>query len=288
MAESTAGNIHLTQAAGSGDNVAEDRTDEWFAPVPLGKKPAKIDTGVAHIARVYNYWLGGADNYAADREGAEEVIAAFPNIRVSVRAQRAFLGRAVHFLAAEAGIRQFLDIGTGLPSANNTHEVAQRVEPKCRIVYVDNDPIVLAHARALLGGTPEGATAYVDADLRNTGEILEAAADVLDFAAPVAVMLVGILHCIPDRAHPYGIVAELLAAVAPGSYLVIAHPAKDINTSEVTDAAARLNRLMAEEVTMRTHSEVCAFFEGLEMVEPGVVQLHRWRIGTDEQVPGVS
>ncbi|HKB30353.1 MAG TPA: SAM-dependent methyltransferase [Streptosporangiaceae bacterium] len=270
------------------DKAADDKTDEWFAPVPLGKEPAKIDTGVAHIARVYNYWLGGADNYAADRAGAEEVIAAFPNIRVSVRAQRAFLGRAVNYLAAEAGIRQFLDIGTGLPSANNTHEVAQRVAPECRIVYVDNDPIVLAHARALLGGTREGATAYVDADLRDTGEILKAAASVLDFAAPVAVMLVGILHCIPDRDDPYGIVAELLAGVPSGSYLVIAHPAKDINTGQVAEATARLNRLMAEEVTMRTHSEVCAFFEGLDMVEPGVAQLHRWRIGTDEQVPDAS
>ncbi len=270
------------------DKAADDKTDEWFAPVPLGKEPAKIDTGVAHIARVYNYWLGGADNYAADRAGAEEVIAAFPNIRVSVRAQRAFLGRAVNYLAAEAGIRQFLDIGTGLPSANNTHEVAQRVAPECRIVYVDNDPIVLAHARALLGGTREGATAYVDADLRDTGEILKAAASVLDFAAPVAVMLVGILHCIPDRDDPYGIVAELLAGVPSGSYLVIAHPAKDINTGQVTEATARLNRLMAEEVTMRTHSEVCAFFEGSDMVEPGVAQLHRWRIGTDEQVPDAS
>jgi hypothetical protein len=294
MAESTARNVSKTQAASEGDEgdkediLAEDRTDEWFAPVPLEKEPAKIDTGVAHIARVYNYWLGGADNYAADREGAEEVIAAFPNIRVSVRAQRAFLGRVVHYLAAEAGIRQFLDIGTGLPSANNTHEVAQRVAPECRIVYVDNDPIVLAHARALLGGTTQGATAYVDADLRNTGEILKAAAGVLDFAAPMAVMLVGILHCIADRDDPYGIVAELLAAVPSGSYLVIAHPAKDINTSQMTDATARLNRLMAEEVTMRTHGEVCAFFEGLDMVEPGVVQLHRWRIGTDEQVPDAS
>ncbi len=265
-----------------------DRADEWFAPVPLEKELAKIDTGVAHIARVYNYWLGGADNYAADRKGAEEVIAAFPGIRVSVRAQRAFLGRAVHYLAAEAGIRQFLDIGTGLPSANNTHEVAQRAAPESRVVYVDNDPIVLAHARALLSGTPEGATAYVDADLRNTGEILKAAAGVLDLTAPIAVMLVGILHCIPDRDDPYGLVAQLLAAAAPGSYLVITHPAKDINTGQVTDATARLNRLMAEEVTMRTYGEVSAFFDGLEMVEPGVVQLHRWRIGTGEQVPGAS
>ena len=266
----------------------EDGTDEWFAPVPLGKEPAKIDTGVAHIARVYNYWLGGADNYAVDREGAEEVIAAFPNIRVSVRAQRAFLGRAVHYLAAEAGITQFLDIGTGLPSANNTHEVAQRVAPQSRIVYVDNDPIVLAHARALLGGTPEGATAYVDADLRDTSEILEAAAGVLDFGSPIAVMLVGILHCIPDRDDPYGLVGQLLAAVPSGSHLVIAHPAKDINTGQVADATARLNRLMAEEVTMRTHSEVCAFFDGLDLVEPGVVQLHRWRIGAAEQDPEAS
>ena len=150
-----------------------------------------VDTSVPHIARVYDYWLGGKDNFAVDRAAAEQVMATFPDILVSVRAQRAFLGRAVHYLAAEAGIRQFLDLGTGLPSGNNTHEVAQRVAPQARVVYVDNDPIVLLHARALLASRPEGATAYIDADLRDTGTILAQAARNLDFGEPIAIMLLG-------------------------------------------------------------------------------------------------
>ena len=161
-----------------------------------------VDTSVPHIARVYDYWLGGKDNFAVDRAAAEQVMETFPDILVSVRAQRAFLGRAVHYLVAEAGIRQFLDVGTGLPSANNTHEVAQRVAPQTRVVYVDNDPIVLLHARALLTSSPEGATAYIDADLRDTGVILAQAARILDFGQPVAVMLLGVLHCIPDSGRP--------------------------------------------------------------------------------------
>ena len=158
-----------------------------------------FDTSRAHMARVYDFWLGGKDNFAADRAVAEQVAAAYPDVLVAVRAQRAFLARAVHFLVTEAGIRQFLDIGTGLPSANNTHQVAQRAAPASRVVYVDNDPIVLGHARALLSSSPEGATAYIDADLRDTGTILERAAGVLDFGQPVAVMLLGILQGIPAR-----------------------------------------------------------------------------------------
>ena len=258
--------------------MAGDRdNDDWFAPIPSGSEPAKIDTSVAHIARVYDYWLGGKDNYAADRQGAEEVIAAYPGIRTTVRAQRAFLGRAVRYLTVEAGVRQFLDIGTGLPSANNTHEVAQEAAPESRVVYVDNDPIVLAHARALLEGSPEGASAYVDADLRDTGKILEAAAATLDFAKPVGVIMIGILHCLPDDDDPAGIVAQVVDAVPSGSYLAIAHPAKDIHSGQTTNAAARLNRLMSGRITLRTRAEVCGFFDGMDMVEPGVVQMHRWR-----------
>jgi hypothetical protein len=259
--------------------VADDQAARPPVHPAPGDRPAGIDSAVPHIARVYDYWLGGKDNYAADREGAEQVIAAYPTIRASVRAQRAFLGRAVHYLAADAGIRQFLDIGTGLPSANNTHEVAQRAAPASRIVYVDKHPIVLAHARALLTSHPAGATAYIDADLRDTGPILRAAADTLDFSEPVAVMLVGVLHCIPDSDDPRGIVTRLLSAVPAGSYLVVAHPASDIHAARVGQAAERLNRLMTEPVTLRTHAEVCRFFEGLDLVEPGVVQLHRWRAG---------
>ncbi|MGI8447889.1 MAG: SAM-dependent methyltransferase [Streptosporangiaceae bacterium] len=238
-----------------------------------------IDTGVAHIARVYDFWLGGSNNFPADREAAGRVIAAYPDIRVSVRAQRAFLGRAVHFLAAEAGIRQFLDIGTGLPLAGNTHEVAQRVAPRSRVVYADHDPIVLAHARALLTSTPEGACAYLDADLRDTGRILREAAATLDFTAPVALLLMGVLHCIPDDQDPVGLVARLLAALPPGSYLVVAHPASDVRAAQVGNAATRLNEVMTGGVTLRSQEAVTRFFAGLDLVPPGLVQLHRWRPG---------
>jgi len=254
------------------------------APAP-GSGPDTFDTSVAHIARVYNFWLGGRDNYAADRDAAEQVIAAYPTIRSSVRAQRAFLGRAVQYLVTEAGIRQYLDIGTGLPSADNTHEVAQRAAPESRVVYADNDPIVLAHARALLTSSPEGATHYVDADLRDTAKICEQAAEILDFGQPLAILLIGVLHCIPDRDDPAGIVSSLVSLMPPGSYLVIAHPASDIHQSQVSTAANRINPLMAEPVTLRTHDQVSRFFDGLDLVEPGLVQLHRWRPGPDGPVP---
>src|SRR6266480_4312660 len=180
-------------------------TDAWFSGIfPGSTQPAEIDTKVAHPARVYDYWLGGKDNFAADREAAERVLAVAPGLRYRVRANRAFLGRAARYLAAEAGLRQFLDIGTGIPAAGNTHEVAQRAAPDARVVYVDNDPIVLLHAEALLRSSPEGATDYVQADLRDPGMILDRAATLLDFGQPVAVMLLGVLHLIQDeigRAH---------------------------------------------------------------------------------------
>jgi O-methyltransferase involved in polyketide biosynthesis len=247
---------------------------------PAGKS-VPFDTSVPHIARVYDYWLGGKDNYEADRAAAEKVVATFPDVLVSVRAQRAFLGRAVHYLVAEAGIRQFLDIGTGLPAANNTHEVAQRIAPESRVCYVDNDPIVLLHAQALLTSSPQGATAYIDADIRDTGKILAAAAGVLDFSQPVAVMLLGVLHCIPDEDDPAAIVARLTAAVPPGSYLVIAHPASDV-TEQLSRTMGDYNKQAAAPLTARTHAEVCGFFAGLDLVEPRVVQLHRWRPGTGD------
>jgi hypothetical protein len=264
--------------------VTGDPADD-IASASASTVPDAFDTSVAHIARVYNYWLGGKDNYAADRVAAEEVIAAYPTIYTSVRAQRAFLGRAVRYLVAEAGIRQFLDIGTGLPSASNTHEVAQREAPECRIVYVDKDPIVLAHARALLTSSPQGATEYVDADLRDTAEILKQAAGILDFGQPLAVMLLGVLHCVPDADDPAALVTQLIAAVPSGSYLVISHPARDIHTSQVTTASDRMNPLMSEPVTLRTQDEVSRFLAGLDLVEPGLVQLHRWRPGPEGPVP---
>jgi hypothetical protein len=239
----------------------------------------RFDTSVPHIARVYDFWLGGKDNFAADRAAAKQVIATFPDVLVSVRAQRAFLGRAVHYLVAEAGIRQFLDIGTGLPASNNTHEVAQRAAPESRIVYVDNDPIVMRHAQALLASNKHGATAYVEADLRDTAKILDEAASVLDFRQPVAVMLLGVLHCIPDQDDPAGIVAGLIAAVPRGSYVTIAHPASDVAV-ELSRSMSDYNSQGASPLTARSYAEVCRFFAGLDLVEPGVVQLHRWRAGT--------
>jgi hypothetical protein len=241
-----------------------------------------FDTSVAHVARVYNYWLGGKDNFAADRAAAEQAIAAFPDIVLSARANRAFLRRSVTYLVS-AGIRQFLDIGTGIPSANNTHEVAQRLAPECRIVYVDNDPVVLAHARALLTSTPEGATSYIDADLRNTEQILAGAADTLDFSQPVAVMLMAILQHLSNDADPYGVVASLIAALPAGSYLALSHPARDIHAAEMAEMAKRLNQMMAETVTFRSEPEVAPFFAGLELAEPGMVNVPEWRPDSAEE-----
>jgi len=246
---------------------------------PQQDAPAALfDTSVPHIARVYNYWLGGKDHFAADRELAEKFIAADPKVIAGVRANRAFLGRAVHFLAAEAGIRQFLDIGTGIPTASNTHEVAQRAAPDSRVVYVDNDPIVLAHARALLTSDPPGATDYIDADLRNTGAILAQAARTLDFSQPVAVMLVGILQCIPDEDDPRRIVAALMDAVPPGSYLAISHPAADVY-AQARAGAALLNEGLSSPIIFRTRAAVARFFGDLELVEPGLVSISQWRSG---------
>jgi O-methyltransferase involved in polyketide biosynthesis len=238
-----------------------------------------FDARVAHPARVYDYWLGGKDNFKADRVAGEATIAAYPAIRASARANRAFLARSARFLTAEIGIRQFLDIGTGLPTANNTHEVAQSVAPESRVVYVDNDPLVLSHARALLSGSPEGVTAYLDADLRETDRILELAGDTLDFSQPVAVMLLAILHYIPDTGQAQRIVARLADAVPSGSYLVISHAASDILPAEMAEMFSRMNEhLPADSQHVgRTREEVAHFFEGLDLAEPGVVKVTEWR-----------
>ena len=248
-------------------------TEEQSGPGP------RFDTSVASIARIYDYWLGGKDNFKVDREAAEEMIQAFPGIVAGVRMNRAFLGRAIHYLAAEAGIRQFLDIGTGLPSANNTHEVAQRAAPDSRIVYVDNDPIVLSHAKALLTSTPEGACAYIDADLRNTGQILKEAAGTLDFSRPVAVCLIMILQFIPDEEDPWQLTRALMDAVPSGSYLVVAHPANDVDVVVAPALRQLSTRMGRTRAVPRSYPEVLRFFDGLEMVEPGLVELHRWRPG---------
>jgi hypothetical protein len=238
---------------------------------------AKIDTTVAHPARIYDYWLGGKDNFAADRAAGDLVLASRPGLRESVQANRAFLGRVVRLLAAEYGIRQFFDIGTGIPSASNTHQVAQAVAPDARIVYTDNDPIVLAHARALLTGTAEGVTAYLDNDLRDTGALLEQAGKTLDFTQPIAVMLLGVLHLVADDEDPWAIVARLMDAVPSGSFLVITHPASDLLPQTQEEASRRYNQNVATHQTLRPRAEVARFFEGLELLEPGVEQWHRWR-----------
>jgi 2-polyprenyl-3-methyl-5-hydroxy-6-metoxy-1,4-benzoquinol methylase len=263
--------------------MASDSATASSEAVPEPAEPPAFDTSVAHVARVYNYWLGGTDNFPADRAAAEQAMAAFPDIVLSARANRAFLRRAVTHLAREAGIRQFLDIGTGIPSANNTHEVAQSVASDSRIVYVDNDPVVLAHARALLSTTPDGATDYIDADLRQADQILATAAQTLDFSKPIAVLLMAILQHLSEADEPYQVVAALMAAVPPGSYLVLSHPAKDIHAAEMAAMAAQLNKMMAEKVTFRAKADVAPFFAGLELVEPGMTNVPEWRPETEEE-----
>ena len=266
--------------------MAEEQTDSRRA---AAADPA-IDTAVAHPARVYDYWLGGKDNFAADREAGDRVLAATPGLRARVRANRAFLVRVVRYLAAEAGIRQFLDIGTGIPSADNTHEVAQAAAPDSRVVYVDNDPIVLVHARELLASSPQGATQYVEGDLRDPAAILEAASRTLDFTRPTALMLLGVLHLIGDSEDPYRIVAGLMDALPPGSYLAISHPASDIHAAAQAEAQKRYNERVATPQTLRNRAEVMRFFDGLDLVPPGVVYVHVWRPDPGDVPPadGVS
>jgi S-adenosyl methyltransferase len=244
----------------------------------------RLDISVAHIARVYDYWLGGKDNFAADRAAGEATMAVYPGIRLSAQANRAFLARAVRHLAGTEGIRQFLDIGTGLPTANNTHEVAQATTPDSRIVYVDNDPLVLTHARALLTGTREGATAYLDADLRETGKILSRAAETLDFSQPVAIMLIAILHYIEDLGQAREIVARLLDAVPSGSFLVITHAGIDLLPAEIGPFEDVLNQyLPGDHHVARTRDEVTRLFDAVRLLDPGVVRVSDWRPESKEE-----
>ena len=240
-----------------------------------------LDTSTAHPARVYDYWLGGKDNFAADREAGEQALKAYPQLAEAVRSNRAFLARAVGFLTGPAGVRQFLDIGTGIPSADNTHEVAQREAPDSRIVYVDNDPIVLLHAQTLLRSTAAGACDYIQADLRDPARILSEAGRTLDFGQPVALMLLAILQFIPDDADPWGLVAQLMAPLPPGSYLVVSHPTDDFNPNRQGESIQRYNERVAEQATLRGHDETVRFFAGLELVEPGVVAVAKWRPHSD-------
>ena len=238
----------------------------------------RLDSTRAHPARRYDYWLGGKDNFAADRESGEMVAEQFPAIRTAVVENRKFLRRAVTYLA-ERGMRQFLDIGTGLPTANNTHEVAQQIAPESRIAYVDNDPLVLSHARALLTSTPEGQTAYLDADLRNPDAIL---ADpllqaTLDLTRPVALMLVSVLHFVTDDALAHQAVRTLLDALPAGSYLVLSHATNDFMPAEAVDAIAAADRATRVDFGFRTREQITAFADGLHLIEPGIVSTAEWR-----------
>jgi len=248
--------------------------------------PAQLNADLPHSARVWNYLLGGKDNFAADREAADYAVRLMPELVLSARANRQFLGRAVRFLAGEARIRQFLDVGTGLPTADNTHEVAQAVAPDARVVYVDNDPLVLTHARALLTSSPEGATDYLAADVRDPQAILRAAATTLDLGRPTAVVLSGILNFVMDDAEARSVVAQFMAAVPAGSYLLISHPTTEVNGEAVKESMRQWNESGAAPIRTRTVEEIRGFFAGLELLEPGVVTCTAWR--PDPRHPGIT
>jgi O-methyltransferase involved in polyketide biosynthesis len=240
--------------------------------VPAG---LALDPTVPNPARIWNFWVGGKDHFEADRALAEQFGQVVPQMPLIARLTRSFIADTVRRLAA-AGIRQFLDIGTGLPTADNTHEVAQRLAPPSRIVYVDNDPVVLAHARALLTSSPEGKTAYLDADLRDPTKILDQAAEILDLSKPVAILLIAVLHFIQDSDDPYRIVRTLMDAVPSGSYLVLLHAASDVGADDMPEAERRYNEQASAKFHARDREHVSRFFDGLELAGPGLVNLSRW------------
>ncbi|MEW2529180.1 SAM-dependent methyltransferase [Streptomyces sp. NPDC047071] len=238
--------------------------------------PTLINSNVPHSARIWNYWLGGKDCYEVDRQVGDQICAANPGIIEIARAQRLFLVRAVSHLVEEAGVRQFLDVGTGLPTADNTHEVAQRLAPDARIVYVDHDPIVLTHAEALLTSTPQGATGYIDADLRDPDAILEQAAETLDFTRPVALMLLGITAHITDDSV-YAIVGRLVDALPSGSYLVLCDDTEVLDPERMREMIEQWNEASDNPRVNRSPEQLARFFEGLDLLEPGLVSVSRWR-----------
>jgi hypothetical protein len=238
---------------------------------------SRLDTEVPHSARIWNFWLGGKDNFTADRRAGEEILKLVPRLVTSARADRGFLARVVRYLAEEEGVRQFLDIGTGIPTADNTHEVAQDVAPDARIVYVDNDPMVLAHARALLTSTREGKTAYIDSDVHEPATILRGAAATLDFSRPVAIMMLGIVNFIVDDDEADRVVSLLLDGVAPGSFLVISHPTTEVDGAAMTEAVDLWNRTGSSPMVLRNRDQVARLFDGLDLLEPGVVTCSHWR-----------
>ena len=274
-----------------GPSAGQERADGWGDIIVTGNPgsadrapgdagaPPEIDISKPHPARIYDYFLGGKDNFAADRATAAKVLESWGTVRTAVRENRAFLGRAVRYLTAEAGIAQFLDVGTGLPSANNVHDVAQAINPAARVVYADNDPIVLAHARALLASGPHGVTAYLDGDIRDPEKILSdpAARGTLDFTKPIALMLVAVLHFIPDEDEPRRIVQTLVDALPSGSYVVASHATAEHNPEGLA-GAGRAYREGGMRGAIRTSAEFDELvFTGLELVEPGVVLVSEWR-----------
>lgn len=253
--------------------IAASRGDEEFSG---------IDTTRAYTARVWNYWLGGKNYYPIDREVGDQVFAVLPDIVDAARAQRGFLVRAVRYLAGEAGIHQFLDIGTGLPTANNTHEVAQMMASQCRIVYVDNDPLIMAYARALLTSTPDGVTDYVFADVRDPDKVLQEAARTLDFTQPIALMLFGIMEHIMDTNQAYTIVDRLVDALPARSYLALCDPTTEVRPEMMREAVREWNKSATPPVKARSRRELLRFFDGLELLEPGVVSASLWRPGASD------
>ncbi len=252
-----------------------------------GGQRRTFNTSIAHQARIYDYLIGGKDNFAADREAGDAMIAAQPDTVAGLRANRQYMTRAVHYLAAEEGIRQFLDLGTGIPTAPNVHQVAQEVAPASRVAYVDYDPVVLSYARALMVGTPEGRTDFIDADLRDTDEILERSAQILDFSEPVAVTVLMTLHAITDADDPHAVIATIIRAMPPGSYLALTHPASDIDAERMAAMRERVNQLSFQQYTFRDRYQVSRFFDGLDLVAPGLVSVEQWHpaIATGRVIP---
>ncbi|WP_327584102.1 SAM-dependent methyltransferase [Nonomuraea sp. NBC_00507] len=240
--------------------------------------PNGINPNIPHSARVYDYWLGGKDNFEADRRVAEATMAAVPGVRESARNNRAFLGRAVRHLT-QLGVRQFLDLGTGIPTQGNVHEIAQAEAPDARVVYVDNDPIVMAHARALMSGTPQGRTAYIEADARNPRAVLDhpEVRETLDFSRPIGLVMVAILMHIPDQDDPAGIVKAFTDAVPAGSYLVLSHLTLDLVSQQTADDYLAATRSQAMHRTPRTGEQIARYFDGFDLIEPGLVGVSQWR-----------
>ena len=257
--------------------MTDDRSAVPGGPEELDTTATGIDTTVPHSARIWNYWLGGKDNFAVDREAGDAWAATFPGVRDIARASRGFLTRSIRYLAEDAGIRQFLDIGTGLPTADNTHQVAQRVAPEARVVYVDNDPMVLAHARALLTSTKEGVTAYINADLGETDKIMAEAGKTLDFAKPIGLILSGVMGHVTDTAKARSIVHNLMGYLPSGSYLSLNDGTSVVGGDQLEQATQDYAETGAVPYVQRTPEEIASFFGGLALVEPGVVSCPRWR-----------